>query len=74
MEVEFDHITYIAPDGINDINHLWFIAKQLPTNDYLFQEAINLSLYWINKKKLHCTYSGPFEKKLKEVQKQLFTD
>lgn len=74
MEVEFDHITYIAPDGINDINQLWFIAKQLPTNDYLFQEAINLSLYWINKKKLHCTYSGPFEKKLKEVQKQLFTD
>lgn len=74
MEIELDHITYSDAVTDNDINNdrLWFIAKQFPVDDYTFQEAKNLSHYWLNKKHSKCIYSAPIEKKIREVEQQLF--
>lgn len=75
MEIEIDHITYLDQQTDSDINNdrLWFIAKQFPKDDYTFNEAKKLANYWINKQMLRCTYSAPIEKKLKEVEKQLYS-
>jgi len=74
MELECNHISYLCQPNINDTNNarLWFIAKQLPNNDYTFSEAENLSIYWQNKQHLKCTYSAPIEKKIREAELQLF--
>jgi len=74
LSLTIDHITYIIPHHHDDIDYsrLWFIIKQMPTNDFSFNQALKLALFWHHKNKYKCTYSAPIEKLLNEAELNYF--
>ncbi len=74
LSLTHDHITYMVSYQHDDINYsrLWFIIKQLPTDDYSFKQAIKLAIFWHYKNKYKCTYSAPIEKMLVEAELNYF--
>lgn len=41
---------------------LWKIIQHHPSNDYMYEQLINISTIWYYKKRLNCQYSNNIEK------------
>jgi hypothetical protein len=76
-EVQYQGKVYIINRHANESDEMlneraWFIAKQNPSNDLDYMEAIKLSIIWQNMQYKKCRYHIVLENRVNEIQKLLY--
>jgi len=77
IEIQFQGKIYIIFRHANESDEMlyergWFIAKQSPSNDIDYIEAVKLSLIWQNMEYKRCNYHNRLEDKVNETKKVLY--
>jgi len=77
VEIQYQGKVYVVNRHANESDEMlyeraWFVAKQNPSNDLDYIEAVKLSIIWQNMQYKKCHYHSILENKVIEIEKLLY--